>query len=124
MPNTNMTNETSNFPIPAGNVTVKVRIIDTGSRIGKLPAAFLMQPALNQFEFMPTIPSWSFLIEHPSGHNAIFDLGMPKNRLELAPEVADDERFLDWDIQTPREVIDVLEQNHFPASQIKSLIWR
>lgn len=119
-----MKNNISEFPIPAGDVAVKISIIDTGSRIGKLPAAFLMLPALEKFEFMPTIPSWSFLIEHPSGHNAIFDLGMPKNRLDLAPVVADDDRFLDWDIQTPKEVIDVLEENHFPASRIKSAIWR
>ncbi|KAK5055328.1 hypothetical protein LTR84_013078 [Exophiala bonariae] len=118
-----MTNNVSEFPIPAGNVIVRVSIIDTGSRIGKLPAAFLMQPAFKKFEFMPTIPSWSFLIEHPSGHNAIFDLGMPKNRLELAPVVAEDERFLDWDIQTPKEVIDVLEEHQFAAARIKSAIW-
>lgn len=119
-----MTDKISSFPIPIGHVTVQVRIIDTTARIGKLPLTFLMKPALEQMEFMPTLPSWSFLIEHPSGHKAIFDLGMPKNRQDLAPEVADDERFLDWDISTPKEVIDVLEENQVPATQIKSVIWR
>jgi hypothetical protein len=119
-----MADQISSFPIPAGDVTVQIRIIDTTARIGKLPLTFLMKPALEQLEFMPTLPSWSFLIEHPSGHKAIFDLGMPKDRRELAPQVADDDRFDDWDIRTPKEVIDVLEENQVSASQISSVIWR
>ncbi|KEF58314.1 uncharacterized protein A1O9_06240 [Exophiala aquamarina CBS 119918] len=118
-----MTNQTSNFPIPAGEITVQIRIIDTTARIGKLPLTFLMKPALESLEFMPTLPSWSFLIEHPSGHKAVFDLGMPKNREKLAPQVADDERFNDWDIRTPKEVIDVLEENQVPGSHINTVIW-
>lgn len=119
-----MAGEIPSFPIPAGNVAVQICIIDTTARIGKLPLTFLMKPGLDQLEFMPTLPSWSFLIEHPSGHKAVFDLGMPKDRRELAPQVADDDRFDDWDIRTPKEVIDVLEENQVPASCIKSVIWR
>ncbi len=103
---------------------MQVRIIDTTSRIDKLPLTFLMRPALEPLEYMPTLPSWSFLIEHPSGHKAIFDLGMPKNIKDLAPLVSDDDRFDDWDIRSPKEVIDVLAENSIPASQINSAIWR
>ncbi|KAK6366849.1 hypothetical protein LTS17_010400 [Exophiala oligosperma] len=109
--------------IPAGDVTVQVRIIDTTSRIDKLPLTFLMRPALEPMEYMPTIPSWSFLIEHPTGHKAIFDLGMSKHFKDLAPVVSEDDRFDDWDIRSPKEAIDVLEEHNVPASQIKSAIW-
>lgn len=118
---------TDNIPpisIPAGDVTVQVRIIDTTSRIDKLPLTFLMRPAMENLEYMPTIPSWSFLIEHPSGHKAIFDLGLPKNIKDLAPLVSEDDRFEDWDIRSPKEVIDILQENNIPASQINSAIWR
>lgn len=75
-------------------------------------------------DYMPAIPSWSFLIEHRSGHKAIFDLGLPKNIKELAPLVSEDDRFDHWDIRSPKEVIDVLEEHRVPASQINSAIWR
>lgn len=114
----------SKSSIPAGNTTVQVRIVDTTARIGKLPLTFLMRPALEPMEFMPTLPSWSFLIEHPSGHKAVFDLGMPRNIKDLAPLVSQDDRFDNWDIQSPKEVIDVLEEHNVPASQINSAIWR
>lgn len=119
-----MMDKTPPILIPAGDVTVQVRIIDTASRIDKLPLPFLMRPALESVEFMPTIPSWSFLIEHGSGRKAVFDLGMPKNIKELAPLVSEDDRFDHWDIRSSKEVIDVLEEHSVPASQINSAIWR
>ncbi len=79
---------------------------------------------MEPLEYMPSLPSWSFLIEHPSGHKTIFDLGLPKNIKELAPLVSEDDRFEDWDIHSPREVIDILEGNDIAGTQINSVIWR
>lgn len=110
--------------IPPGNVTVQVRIIDTTSRIDKLPLTFLMRPAMEPLEYMSTLPSWSFLIEHPSGHKCVFDLGLPRNIKDLAPLVSEDDRFDDWDIRSPKEVIDVLQENNILGSEINSVIWR
>lgn len=109
---------------PDGNVAVSVSIIDTGARIDKLPLDFLLRPAMKPLTYMPKIPSWSFLIEHPSGHRTVFDLGMPKKIKDLAPSVSEDDRFDDWDICAPKEVIEVLEENHIQGSQINSIIWR
>lgn len=119
-----MAQQRPDIRIPAGNTPVRVCLIDTMSRIDKLPLTFLMKPALEPLKYMPTLPSWSFLVEHPSGHKAIFDLGMPRNIKEMAPVVSEDDRFDDWDIYSPKEVIDVLEENDVPASQINSIIWR
>lgn len=116
----------NNIPpsVPDGKVSVLVSIIDTGCRIDKLPLEFLMSPAIQSLHYMPEIPSWSFLIEHPSGHRAVFDLGMPKQIKDLAPAVSTDDRFDDWDIRTPKEVIEVLEENQILGGQIDSVIWR
>lgn len=119
-----MSNSPPPTSIPLGNTTVRVSIIDTASRIGKLPLAFLMKPPLEAVKYMPALPSWSFLVEHPSGHKTIFDLGMPKNIKELAPAISEDDRFDDWDIFSPKEVIDVLEENNVPSKNINSAIWR
>ncbi|CAM1508814.1 Fc.00g025530.m01.CDS01 [Cosmosporella sp. VM-42] len=65
------------FIIPPGG-TVRVRITDTPSRIEAVPSTFLMEPIIPGFPHMPTLLSWSFLVEHgPTGKKALFDLGIP-----------------------------------------------
>lgn len=112
------------FHIPASPNTVNVRIIDSTTRIGKLALEFLMVPPMNGMQYMPTIPSWSFLIEHESGKQLIFDLGIPKGWRKMAPVVVKSLESHGWDIDVDKEVIDILSDHGLAADEISGVIWR
>jgi hypothetical protein len=109
------------FNIPEGE-TVGVRIIDTSSRIGNVPINLLIEPSFPGFTHLPTVPSWSFLIEHePSGKKILFDLGVPKDWKDMSPMVTLPP---DWQVEVTRDTIEVLEANGVSADQISSIVWR
>jgi hypothetical protein len=119
-----MTRIDVDFPVPAGNHAVQVRIIDSTSRIGNLEFGFLMKPPMDGIKLMPTMPSWSFLIEHPSGKKALFDLGIPKSWKSFPPPAVGHIDGLGWDIRVDKEVIDILSENGVQPEKISSIIWR
>jgi hypothetical protein len=111
------------FPVPPGLATVQVNIIDS-TRIGKLPLGFLMTPTMDGMQYMPLLPSWSFLIQHASGQKLLFDLGVPSDWHTLAPAVTDKLEARRWDITVEKEVIDVLEDHGVAVEEISGIIWR
>ncbi|KAF9894001.1 hypothetical protein FE257_008972 [Aspergillus nanangensis] len=111
------------FPVPASTNTVTVRIVDSTTRIGKLPLEFLMAPPMPGMEYMPLLPSWSFLIEHPSGQKLLFDLGVPQDWHTFAPSVATKLEERGWDIVVDKEVIDVLEEHGIASHEISGIVW-
>lgn len=119
-----MTRVNPDFPVPAGSQTVQVRIIDSTSRIDNLELSFLMEPAIAGIKYMPTMPSWSFLIEHPSGKKALFDLGVPKSWSSFPPVAVGHIDGFGWDIRVDKEVIDILSENGVQPEEISSIIWR
>ena len=70
--------------VPSGK-TISVRIIDSTSSINKLPVSALMGPPVPGFDLLPETGTWSFLLEHDSGRNLLFDLGIPTDWRDLAP---------------------------------------
>ncbi|KIW84400.1 hypothetical protein Z517_03650 [Fonsecaea pedrosoi CBS 271.37] len=118
-----MSHPSPHFPVPAGTNTVQVRIVDSTTRIRNLPIEFLMKPPMDGMQYMPTLPSWSFLIEHCSGKKLLFDLGVPKDWRVLSPRVVEPLAARGWDIQVDKEVIDVLEEGQVASSQINGIIW-
>lgn len=113
-----------NFIVPAGTQTVQVRIIDSTTRIGKLPANFLMKPPVHGLQYMPVLPAWSFLIEHASGRKVLFDLGVPKDYYAFSPTVTKHLERQGWEVSVDKDVIDILEENGLAPCQISSIIWR
>lgn len=113
-----------NFPVPAGDQAVQVRIIDSTTRIDNLELGLLMKPPINGCKYMPTMPSWSFLIEHPSGKKALFDLGVPKTWRSFPPAAVGHIDGLGWKIKVDKEVIDILSENGVRPEEISSIIWR
>ncbi|KAL3484697.1 beta-lactamase-like protein [Aspergillus germanicus] len=111
------------FPVPPGLATVQVNIIDSTTRIGKLPLEFLMTPPMDGMQYMPVLPSWSFLIQHPSGQKLLFDLGVPSDWRTLAPAVTDKLEARGWDITVEKEVIDCLQDHGVAAEEISGIIW-
>lgn len=112
------------FHIPASPNTVNIRIIDSTTRIGKLALEFLMEPPMNGMQYMPIIPSWSFLIEHGSGKKLLFDMGVPKDWRKMAPVVAKSLESHGWDINVDKEVVDILSGHGLAADEISGIIWR
>ncbi|KAF4344788.1 n-acyl homoserine lactonase [Fusarium beomiforme] len=116
--------ERPQFDVPEGNAA-KVSIIDSSLRLSGMPLTHLMKPAMNGLDAMPTLTTWSFLIESPSGNKLLFDLGVPKNPLEnCSPKIADTlRRNSNWDVDVPKNVADILVENNIKPSEIDSVIW-
>ncbi|KAJ5171300.1 uncharacterized protein N7500_004083 [Penicillium coprophilum] len=113
----------SKVSLPTGGATCTVQLIDTGARISKLPASFLIGPPIVGYEYLPTIPSWSFLITSPTGRNVVFDLGIPTDWRNLAPIVGNKLKARGWDIQSEKDVIDILKQHDISPNAINSVVW-
>jgi hypothetical protein len=114
--------DSPSFEVPHGAVA-KVHIIDTTFRVAKIPAKALMKPDLPGFETLPTVPTWSFLVESSDGRRALFDIGVPKDRQKSfspalnarIPKVAN--------ITVEREVADTLIENGVELKGVGSIIW-
>ncbi|KAK5054474.1 hypothetical protein LTR84_001365 [Exophiala bonariae] len=110
------------FNAPPGAVA-EVSIIDCTSRITGLPVSFLMEPPVYGMQYMPDIPTWSFLIESPTGKKALFDLGVPPNFLDLSPVNQEQLRNPAWEIRAEKHVADILRENQIEPASIDSIIW-
>ncbi|KIW92958.1 uncharacterized protein Z519_06807 [Cladophialophora bantiana CBS 173.52] len=72
---------------------------------------------------MPTHPSWSFLIENPSGTRVLFDLGIAVDWRQYAPVVSRRITTNGWHITADRSVADIIEDAGVPRESINSIIW-
>ena len=87
-----------------------------------IPAAQIMTPEIKGHTNL-TAPSFSFLIEHPSGRKLVFDLGLRKDYENLPPVI---QRFLEearWEIEVGQNVSEILEEGGIKTSDIESVIW-
>lgn len=109
--------------MPPGAVAT-VRIIDSTTSIKKLPTKFLMTPPMHGMEFMPDIPTWSFLVESDTGKKALFDLGVPPNWKDFSPVVTN--RLLEsgWEISAHKHVEEILRDHQVDPVDINSVVWR
>jgi len=115
--------QSTRFPVPSGAVAT-VKIIDTTSKIAKLPVEFLMTPPMPGFQYMPELPSWSFLVENPTGRKALFDLGIPKDWENMAPAVVKFVKEQGWDVEAQKNTSEILQENGYTLESIGSIIWR
>jgi glyoxylase-like metal-dependent hydrolase (beta-lactamase superfamily II) len=115
--------ETPYFDVPSG-ATARVSIIDSSLRLSRMPLQHLLKPAMAGLDFIPTATTWSFLIESSSGKKALFDLGVPKNPLEnFAPMWCKTIIEGNLDVDVPKNVADILKDNHVQPLEIDSVIW-
>ncbi|KGO54840.1 hypothetical protein PEX2_090930 [Penicillium expansum] len=112
-----------NFTVPPGDQSVKIRIIDSTTRIGNLKLGFLMEPPMEGMECMTPLPAWSFLIEHPSGQKILYDLGVPKDLNSFPPIVCQSFKEQGWEIDVKEEVVDTLRKHGVMANEISAIIW-
>lgn len=114
---------TKRFSVPSGAVA-RVRIINSTTKINGLPTDYLMTPPMPGMEFMPEIPTWSFLVESTTGKKALFDLGVPPNWRDFSPVVVDGLVKRGWEISGDKHVADIIKEEGLDPSQINSIVWR
>lgn len=108
--------------VPSGKA-VTVRVIDTTSRVGNIKSKVFLTPDLPGFEDMPTVPAWSFLIEHESGRRLLFDLGLPFDWENMAPATVNGLKPLGWDIKVDKPLVEILKEHSIDPSTIEGLVW-
>lgn len=111
------------FDVPAGAVA-KVSIIDSTMRLGGLPMDFLVRPLIEGWDSFPTVPTWSFLVESPSGKRALFDLGLHKDFNRLVPDTAETLISGKFQAEVKEHVADIIKRNGVGPETINSIIWR
>jgi hypothetical protein len=111
------------FNVPNGAVAL-VYIIDTTFRLSNVNTTDLMVPALAGFERIPTLTTWSFLIESSTGKKAVFDLGVPPDINTYAQPLTEALKSTGWIIEADRNVVEILQENGVEADEIDSVIWR
>lgn len=111
------------FDVPPGAVA-KVSIIDSTLRFSKLKADYLTKPAVEGFDDLPTFPTWSFLVESPSGRKALFDLGGHKELCRYIPRVENNVKNNGWELIVQEDVADILQRHGVGPQEIESVVWR
>ncbi|KAI0130522.1 beta-lactamase-like protein [Xylariales sp. AK1849] len=117
-----MTPSIEPIQLPSGSVA-KFSIIDTSTRISKFPSAATLSPPVDGFDQLPRAPSWSFLIESPTGKKAVFDLGVSKNGDHYPPAVEEMNKMMGLVIEAPKDVAQILKENEVSLDSISSIIW-
>ncbi|KAK5075253.1 hypothetical protein LTS08_001664 [Lithohypha guttulata] len=108
--------------VPSGEA-VTVRVIDSTTRITNFPVKHLMGPDLTGFDVFPDLPTWSFLVEHRSGRKLLFDLGVPTDWRDLAPNVSNRLKSNGWDINVEKPTIDILREQNILPGDIEAIVW-
>ncbi|GKZ49505.1 hypothetical protein AbraIFM66951_002074 [Aspergillus brasiliensis] len=118
-----MATSQSGLNLPFSTETVSVFLIDTGARLD-LPAEQFMTPRIPGYDRL-AVPSYSFLITHPSGQKLLFDLSLRKDYQNLAPPFRNlcTDPDSGWKVYSPQNVGDVLVENDVPLEEINAIIW-
>jgi hypothetical protein len=109
--------------IPDSQVSVTVRIIDTGSRASVAAATFL-NPVVLGHEILANAPAYPFLVEHESGYKVIFDLGIRKDWQNYAPGLLKLFNSAGITIEAEKDVVDLLAEGGVRKEEINAVIWR
>jgi len=116
-----MATATVEFDVPTSTNTVSVRVINTGGSV-TLPASMIV-PTIKGMENLTEIPSFSFLVEHPSGRKVLFDLGIRKDWENGPAGLVNLIKEMGWTVRSQTGVHEVLEQHGVQRTQIEAVIW-
>ena len=111
--------------IPSSTSTVNIYVIDTTTRMNGVPIKLLVEPEYRGFEVFIGVPSFSFLIEHPStGHKFLFDLGIRKDHKNLPPRLVKIMEKGGWSFTAEKNVVEILAEGGVDPKVINGIIWR
>ncbi|TGO48408.1 hypothetical protein BCON_0241g00130 [Botryotinia convoluta] len=117
-----MSKPAPNLNIPPSSTTVSVRIIDTTTHISGIPLSEFVSPAISGHTYF-SIPTYSFLVEHPSSRSLLFDLGVRKDWENLAPRITERIKDGGWKVTVQKGVREQLEEHGVSAASIEAVIW-
>ncbi|KAK7420264.1 hypothetical protein QQX98_002919 [Neonectria punicea] len=118
-----MSQEAHPVQVPAGWETIVVKLINPVN-FGPAILKRFMAPPVPGLETFQTSPSFSFLLEHPSGRKLVFDLGIRKDYNNYSPSIAEYLPSTNYDIQVQKNVVEILEKAGIAAQEIEAVIWR
>jgi hypothetical protein len=109
--------------LPTGQTTVVVRLINPVN-FGPAILKRFMAPQVPGLDTFKNSPSFSFLLEHPSGKKLVFDLGIRKDYLNHAPKISNYLPTTGYTIEVSKNVTEILEEGDVALSQVDAVIWR
>lgn len=115
-----LTRVVSKYPLSSFYITNQVH---SGARLD-LPAEKFINPKIPGYDRL-AVPSYSFLITHPSGQRLLFDLSLREDFENLAPPFGDicTNPESGWKVYSPRSVSDLLVENGILLEEINAIIW-
>ncbi|KXJ88355.1 metallo-beta-lactamase superfamily protein [Microdochium bolleyi] len=114
--------ERSQIQLPPGEQVVTVRLINPVN-FGPAILQRFMAPPVPGLETFKSSPSFSFLLEHPSGRRLVFDLGIRKDYSNYAPSVANYIPTTNYTIEVTHNVVDILKEAGIEGESIEAVIW-
>jgi hypothetical protein len=116
------TNETP-VQLPSGHETVTVKLINPVNFGPAILNRFMGPdvPGLGRFK---NSPSFSFLLEHPSGRKLVWDLGIRKDYQNYSPKITEYLPTTGYTIEVSQNVADVLEEAGISPASVEAVIWR
>ncbi|KAE9387471.1 hypothetical protein BT96DRAFT_981427, partial [Gymnopus androsaceus JB14] len=111
-----------NITLPKSSTTVSVKVLNTVSPKTSVPAALFLSPVKPGLERLPA-PVYSFLIEHPSGRKALFDLGLMKDPTKLPPAIQGLLAHAGFEMSVDSDVVEQLKAGDVSVDDIDTVIW-
>ncbi|KAK5655059.1 hypothetical protein OQA88_5958 [Cercophora sp. LCS_1] len=108
--------------LPAGGETVTVKIINPVN-FGPAILHRFMAPAVPELNKFKDSPSFSFLIEHPSGRKLVFDLGIRKDYGNYSPKITEYLPTTEYTIVIKQDVAGTLAEAGINLSDVEAVIW-
>lgn len=118
-----MSSTRPSFDVPPGAVA-SVSIIDSTTRLAYLGASHLCKPPVEGFKTLQTMPTWSFLVESPSGKKVLFDLGVHVDLTKYIPRIQANIKKNGWKVESKEPVADIIKRHGVDPKEINSVIWR
>jgi hypothetical protein len=111
------------FGIPHSNATVDLRVFNVVNATLVNEAHTFFSPVVPGHEDAP-FPVYSFLVEHKkTGKRVMYDLGIRKDPLNLAPDVAVFFSSGATVVEPFKDITELLEDGGIPLTSIDSVIW-
>ncbi|PGH10922.1 hypothetical protein AJ79_05167 [Helicocarpus griseus UAMH5409] len=110
------------FQVPQGQETITVKLFNHVS-FGPAHIQRFYKPPVPGLETHASTPSFSFLLEHPSGRKLVWDLGIRKDYQNYSPKIAAYIPTTKYDIKVTHNVVDILEENGIKGEEIEAVIW-
>ncbi|KAJ6581614.1 beta-lactamase-like protein [Mycena capillaripes] len=111
------------FNIPQSNATVEIRVLTVGNGTIINGTHTFVSPVLPGRE-SATFPFFSFLVEHKNLQKRLmFDLGIRKDPENLVPSLASLYTSGILQLQTPKDITELLQEGGIPLESIDAVIW-